>query len=149
MESQKSIWEALQNLRLGSEREKWDVHTDAQEKFTEEHKLCIVAQGLNLEHQNPAGIKKALQGAWVSKGCIDAKVNDDGTVNFYFAKEYQVMSVLEAAPYEYRGWMIAVDKWSQRQSPTFLQQIPFWVKIEKLPEVYRRENIIRSIGSKI
>lgn len=57
--------------------------------------------GLNLVHQNPAGIKKALQGAWASKGCVDAKINDNNTINFYFAKEYQLMAILENASYEY------------------------------------------------
>lgn len=96
-----------------------------------------------------AGLKKVLQGAWESKGCTDAQVNDDGIVNFYFAKEYQLMLILEGAPYEYRGWMVAIDRWSNRNSHNFLQKIPFWIKIERLPEVYRREHIVRSIGSKM
>ncbi|VVB04962.1 unnamed protein product [Arabis nemorensis] len=65
--------------------------------------------GLNLAHQNPAGIKKALQGAWEQKGCIDAKINDDGTINFYFVKEYQLMAILENAPYNFRGWMRFIE----------------------------------------
>ncbi|VVB00443.1 unnamed protein product [Arabis nemorensis] len=88
MEPQRSIWEALQHLRLGSDREQWDVHLDAQSKFKKEHQVCLVAMGLNLAHQNPAGIKKVLQGAWAAKGCVDVKINDDGTINFYFAKNH-------------------------------------------------------------
>lgn len=59
------------------------------------------------------------------------------------------MSILEGASYEYRGWMVAIDRWSHRNSPSFLQHIPFWIKIEKLPKVYRRYHIVSSIESKM
>ncbi|VVB10806.1 unnamed protein product [Arabis nemorensis] len=60
MQPQKEIWKMLQEIRLGSDKEKWD--------------------GLNLEHQNPAGIKRVLQASWEAKGCVDSKANDDGTI---------------------------------------------------------------------
>ncbi|VVB14565.1 unnamed protein product [Arabis nemorensis] len=148
MESQKSIWEVFKGLRLGSDKEPWVLHQDVQDKFEKEHQLCLVVKGLNLDHQNPAGIKKTMMASWAPKGCVDAKVNDDGTVNFYFAKDYQLMNVYENAPYEYRGWMLAVDLWKNRRFPSFLQTIPFWINIEKLPQMYHRSHIIESFASK-
>ncbi|VVA98588.1 unnamed protein product [Arabis nemorensis] len=57
------------------------------------------------------------------------------------------MAILENASYIYRGWMIAIDRWSRMRHPNFLRHIPFWVKIDKLPEVFRRISIVESIGS--
>ncbi|VVA99186.1 unnamed protein product [Arabis nemorensis] len=89
-----------------------------------------------------------MMASWAPKGCVDAKVNDDSTVNFYFTKDYQLMNVYENAPYEYRGWMLAVDLWKNRRFPSFLQTIPFWIHIEKLPQMYCRSHIIESFASK-
>lgn len=43
--------------------------------------------------------------------------------------------------------MVAIDRWSHMEEPTFLRHIPFWVLIQNLPQVYRRHHIVRSIES--
>ncbi|KFK40128.1 hypothetical protein AALP_AA3G334000 [Arabis alpina] len=144
MESQKAIWEDLKDLRLGSDGEPWVVHEDVQAKYIREHKLCLVAKGLNSDHQNPAGIKKAMPGKWGLIGKVEGQVTDKGLVKFYFQKEHQLLTVLDRAPYEYRGWMVAVDLWNRRNSLTFLR-----IYINKLPQEYRRFDLVHNIGSKL
>lgn len=57
--------------------------------------------------------------------------------------------VLENQPYTYRGWLVVIDRWSNRDSPTFLKYIPFKVRILRLPDTYRRYSIVEDIGSKL
>ncbi|KAF3542612.1 hypothetical protein DY000_02006076 [Brassica cretica] len=121
----KVIWKALQNLKLGADRSRWTVHDDAQKKFI------------------------ALPKAWQLVGKVEGQINDDGTVNFYFDTEHHLLMVLEKQPYNYKGWMVALDRWMNRERPTFLKQIPFKVRILKLPDVYRRHSMVESIGSKL
>ncbi|KFK39401.1 hypothetical protein AALP_AA3G240200 [Arabis alpina] len=78
MESQKVIWEDLKDFRLGSDGEPWVVHEEAQAKYIREHKLCLVAKGFNSDHQNPAGIKKAMPGKWGLIGKVEGQVTDEG-----------------------------------------------------------------------
>lgn len=77
------------------------------------------------------------------------QINDDDSVNFYFRSEHHLLTVLEKQPYNYRGWIVALDRWSNRDSPTFIKQIPFKVRIYKLPDIYRRQGIVFSIGSRL
>ena len=52
------IWKALQRMKLGADRSRWSVHDEAQKEFEKDHRLCLVAKGLNMEHQNSPGIKE-------------------------------------------------------------------------------------------
>ncbi|XP_024006638.1 uncharacterized protein LOC18011085 [Eutrema salsugineum] len=87
--------------------------------------------------------------AWSLIGQVEAQVNDDDTVNFYFKKEHHLMTVLEGGPYKYIGWMIVLDRWSNMRYPSFLRYIPFWIKINKLHAMYQKIGIVNSIGSKL
>lgn len=104
---------------------------------------------LNPYHQNPAGIKVALPRTWELGGKVEGQINDDDTVNFYFDTEHQLLMVLEKQPYTYRGWLVALDRWSNRDNPTFLKYIPFKVRISKLHDIYRHHSIVEDIGSKL
>lgn len=149
IDSTKEIWKALQDMKLGAGSDLWSIHEDARRVFHKDHRTCLVAMGLNPYHQNPAGLKAALPRAWQLTGRVESQINDDGTVNFYFESEHHILMVLEKAPYTYRGWLVALDRWSNRSYPDFLRNIPFKVKILNLPNMYRRPEIVRSIGSKL
>ncbi|CAH2052451.1 unnamed protein product [Thlaspi arvense] len=94
-------------------------------------------------------MKITLLKAWNLAGKVEGQVNDDGTDNFYFRSEHHLLTILENAPYTFNSWMVAFDRWNQRELPQFLKAIPFWIQIENLPNIFRREQIVRSIGSKL
>ncbi|VVA99227.1 unnamed protein product [Arabis nemorensis] len=121
----KSFGEICKVFDLDRKGEKWFVHEEAQEEFDKEHRLCLVAKAVNPAHQNPAGIKAYLPGHWGLAGQVDCQIQDDGSVNFYFKKKHHMMTVLEKAPYTYRGWMVVLDRWSNRGHPTFFQHTLF------------------------
>ncbi|CAH2034973.1 unnamed protein product [Thlaspi arvense] len=147
--AQKELWKSFQNLKLGSDKTTWKVHEDAQDQYERDHRLCLVVQGLNPDHQNPTSMKHTLLKAWNLAGKVEGQINDDDTVNFYFRSEHHLLIILENAPYTFKGWMVAIDRWNRRELPTFLKTIPFWIRIENLSNIFRREQIVRSIGSKL
>lgn len=136
---------ALQNLKLGLTKTQWFVHEDAQRVFERDHKLCLVSKGLKPYHLNPAGIKVTLSKIWQLVGKVEGQVNDDGTANFYFNTKHHILMVMEKAPYTYRGWLVDLDRWSNKGYHYFLKYIPFKIKILKLPNVYQRPEIVNII----
>ncbi|KAL0731401.1 hypothetical protein Bca4012_027495 [Brassica carinata] len=148
-DSIKLIWKAMQNLKLGADKDRWLVHEDAQREFEKDHRLCLVAKGLNPHHQNSAGMKAELPQLWELEGKVIGQVNDDRTVNFYFKSEHHLVMVLEKQPHNYRGCIVALERWRYMTYPNFLRHIPFKVCIFKLLDIYRRPRIVTSIGSKL
>lgn len=57
--------------------------------------------------------------------------------------------VLEKQPYNYRGWLVAIYWWSNRDSQTFSKYIPFKVYILDLSDIYCRHSIVEDIGTKL
>ncbi|KAH0942915.1 hypothetical protein HID58_002552, partial [Brassica napus] len=105
--------------------------------------------GLNQDHQNPTGIKVTFHKLWQLVGKVEAHVNDDGCVQFYFDTEHHLLLVQEKQPCTYRCWIVALDRWRNRGYPTFLKHIPFCIRIYNLPNPYHCHGIVRSIGSKL
>lgn len=142
------IWKAMQELKLGADKPRWLIGEETQANFEKDHKLYLVAKGLNPDHQNAPGLKVFLPKTWQLVGKVESQINDDETVNFYFKTEHHLLMVLENQPYTYRGWLVAIDRWSNRGSPSFLKYIPFKVRIFGLPDTYRRHSIVEDLGSK-
>lgn len=44
---------------------------------------------------------------------------------------------------------MAIDRWSNKGSPSFLKYIPFKIRILGLPDTYRRHSIVEDLGSKL
>jgi len=149
MKYEEELWRSFQQLKIGADQKAWVVHQDAQQQFEKDHRLCLVVKGLNHKHQNPDAMKNTLPKAWHLEGKIEGQVNDDGTVNFYFDTEHHQLTVLENGPYTFKGWMVVIDRGQRMESPTYLRKIPFWIKIFQLPNVYRRHQIVKSIGSNL
>ncbi|KAF8087752.1 hypothetical protein N665_0568s0013 [Sinapis alba] len=76
--------------------------------------LCLVAKGLNPYQWNPTCIKVDLPKIWELVAKLEGQVNDDIDVSFYFQTEHHILMVLEKQLYNYRGWLIAIDRWSNR-----------------------------------
>jgi len=139
----KELWQALQNLDLGSERAPLKMSAEARRSRDIDNRLSLIVKGLNPQHQKPAGLKGALPKAWRLDGRVTSRINDDGTVQFFFKAEHHLMSVLENGPWHHNFWMVAVDRWTNRTLSNFLSQISFWVKILHIPEDFRTDPVIR------
>lgn len=141
----KELWYSLQNLNLGLERSPLQISSDAKSKRDAEHRLSLIVKGLH-PSQNPAGIKVMMPKLWKLEGRVNSRINEDGSVQFFFKHEHQLLTVLDNGPWTYKDWLVVVDRWIRRQLPDFLRIIRFWVKILNLPDDSKNENLIREIG---
>ncbi|CAH2060360.1 unnamed protein product [Thlaspi arvense] len=142
-----NVWEAMQNLSLGGEsRLLQPISADARRVRSDNNRLSLIALGLNPTHQKPVDLKILLLKAWKLKGKLTSRINNDGTVQFYFKAEHHLMNILEHGPWHCNNWMVAIDRWIRRFEPDFLQPISFWVKILHIPEDFRSETIIHEVG---
>ncbi|KAF3578110.1 hypothetical protein DY000_02029573 [Brassica cretica] len=144
----KIIWKEMQKLKLGADRSCWTVHDDVQKEFEKDHRLCLVALGLNSYHQNPPGIKVALPKIWQLEGKVEGQIKDDGTVNFYFQHYAQGDESMLDRPDQYRNlqWRHLIDS----ENAGFLQNKPR-IPIGDFNDIKRREEkqggLTRSVGS--
>ncbi|KAG7594038.1 Zinc knuckle CX2CX4HX4C [Arabidopsis thaliana x Arabidopsis arenosa] len=144
-EKEKDLWLSLQNLNLGSERSPLKLSIEASKKREADHRLSLVVKGLH-PSQNPAGIKVMMPKIWQLEGRIASRINDDGTVQFFFKQEHQLLTVLERGPWTYKDWLVVVDRWTHRHYPDFLCNILFWVKVLNIPDDSREDRSIHEIG---
>ncbi|XP_020886212.1 uncharacterized protein LOC110229748 [Arabidopsis lyrata subsp. lyrata] len=141
----KELWISLQNLNLGLEHSPLKISNDAKNRRDAEHRLSLVVQGLH-PSQNPAGIKVMMPKIWKLEGRVTSRINDDGSVQFFFRHEHQLLTVLDNGPWTYKDWLVVVDRWTRRNYPDFLRIIRFWVKILNLPDDSKSDSVIREVG---
>ncbi|CAL9242262.1 unnamed protein product, partial [Arabidopsis halleri] len=141
----KDLWISLQNLNLGLERSPLKLSIEANRKRDATHRLSLVVKGLH-SSQNPAGIKVMMPKIWKLEGCITSRINEDGSVQFFFTQEHQMLTVLDNGPWTYKDWLVVVDQWTRRNLPDYLRIIPFWVKLLNIPDDSKEDRSIREIG---
>lgn len=141
----KDLWISLQNLTLGSDRSPLKLSSEAQKKREADHWLSLVVKGLH-PSQNPAGIKLMMPKIWKLEGRINSRINEDGSVQFFFKEEHQMLTVLDNGPWTYKDWLVVIDKWTRRNYPDYLRIIRFWVKILNIPDDSKEKRSIEEIG---
>lgn len=139
------LWVALQHLNLGLERSPLKLSTEAKKMRDTAHQLSLIVKGLH-PSQNPAGIKVMMPKIWKLEGRITSRINEDGSVQFFFKQEHQLLTVLDNGPWTYKDWLVVVDRWTRRNHPDYLRIIRFWVKILNLPDDSKDDRIINEIG---
>ncbi|KAG7543502.1 hypothetical protein ISN45_Aa07g034130 [Arabidopsis thaliana x Arabidopsis arenosa] len=127
------LWVTLQHLNLGSERTPLRLSSEATNQRDAEHRLSLIVKGLH-SSQNPAGIKVMMPKIWKLEGRITSRINEDGSVQFFFKQEHQLLTILDNGPWTYKDWLVVVDRWTRRTYPDYLRIIRFWVKILNLPD---------------
>lgn len=141
----KELWFALQNLNLGSEQAPLKLSAEANKKRETDHRLSLVVKGLH-PSQNPAGIKIMMPKIWKVEGRITSRINEDGSVQFFFQKEHHMLTVLDKGPWTYKDWLVVVDQWTRRNYPDYLQVIRFWVKMLNIPDDCKEDRSIKEFG---
>lgn len=56
-----------------------------------------------------------------------------GCFQFQFSTEKDLQKVLDERPYHFARWMIILQRWEPIASPTFPNQIPFWIQVQGIP----------------
>lgn len=139
------LWVTLQHLNLGSERTPLRLSSEATNQRDAEHRLSLIVKGLH-SSQNPAGIRVMMPKIWKLEGRITSRINEDGSVQFFFKQEHQLLTILDNGPWTYKDWLVVVDRWTRRAYPDYLRIIRFWVKILNLPDDSRNDRVVSEVG---
>lgn len=93
------------------------------------HSLTLVRRLTNLKYQRMWSlipfISDHLQ-------CESRPIGTDlgqGRFQFQFASERDLVKVLENQPYHFARWMIMLQRWEPSVSPSFPNQLPFWIQV--------------------
>ncbi|KAG7583573.1 hypothetical protein ISN44_As08g030850 [Arabidopsis suecica] len=146
--SDKELWKNLQNMSLGSERSPLKISTDAKNKRDAEHRLSLIVKGVH-PSQNPAGIKVMMPKIWKMEGRVTSRINEDGSVQFFFKHEHHLLTVLEKEPWTYKDWVVVIDRCTRRHYPDYLRIIRFWVKILNIPGDSKNPSLIDEVGGEL
>ncbi|CAH2070006.1 unnamed protein product [Thlaspi arvense] len=142
-----NVWEVMQNLSFGGENQNpQQISVDARRVRTDNNRLSLLALALNSAHQKHMDLKILLPKAWKMEGKITSRINNDGTVQFYFKYDHHLMNVLKHGLWHCNNWIVDVDRWTRRFEPDFLHQISFWVKVLNIPEDFCSDAIIHEVG---
>lgn len=90
-------------------------------------------------------MKNTLPIAWKMDTRVQAQMNDDDSIQFFFNMEYHLITVLEEGPWTFKEWMVVVDKWTNRHKSDYLWTVSFWVRIFNLPNERRNVQTIKDI----
>ncbi|KAJ4894878.1 hypothetical protein Rs2_21672 [Raphanus sativus] len=145
----RDLWKAMQNLNIGSNLQPLRLSRDTQRRNATANRLSLVVRGLNPAHQNLTGMRNTLPKAWRLHDRVRGQINDDGTIQFFFTEEHNLLSVIDRGPWSFKDWMVIMDPWYRRGNPNFLTTISFWVQIYNIPNEYRNQEVVEEIGREL
>lgn len=97
------------------------------------HSLTLVGRITNPKFQRLWSLFPFFGEHWkVETSPVGADVGQD-YFQFQFAAEKDIFKVLEDRPYHFAHWMLILQRWEPSTSPSFPNQIPFWVQFQGIP----------------
>lgn len=113
------------------------------------HSLTLVGRLSNPKVQRIWSLIPFLSEHW---NCETRPVGADlgqGCFQFQFASERDLLKVLDNQPYHFAHRMIMIQRWEPSMSPSFLNQIPFWIQVQGIPLHLWSEKTLRCIANDI
>lgn len=102
-------------------------------ELIKKHSLTLVGRLTNPKYQRIWSLIPFLSDHWK---CETRPIGADlgqGRFQFQFASERDLIKALDNQPYHFAHWMIMLQRWEPSLSPTFPNQILFWVQVQGLP----------------
>lgn len=97
------------------------------------HALTVVGRLTNPKTQRIWSLIPFLSDHWNCETRPVGAYLGNGCFQFQFASETDLLQVLENQPYHFAQWMIILQRWEPTLSPTFPNQIPFWIQVQGIP----------------
>ncbi|CAH2071061.1 unnamed protein product, partial [Thlaspi arvense] len=129
----------MQQLNLGSSLQPLQLSIDTRRRNARDNRLN------SIHHIKILWMRNTLPKAWRLHDRVHGQINEDGTIQFYFQEEHQLLSVIERGPLSFKYWMIVIDRWTRRLYPDYLQSISFSVQIFGIPNEYHNRRVVEDI----
>ncbi|XP_048591504.1 serine/arginine repetitive matrix protein 1-like [Brassica napus] len=112
----------------------------------QKHSLTLIGRVTNLSVQKVWSLLPFFTDRWATETRPVGSDLGQGMFQFQFAREEDLLSVLEKRPYRYAKWMVIVERWNPTTAPDFPSLIPFWIKVQGLPVHLWTEDTVKVIG---
>lgn len=73
---------------------------------------------------------------WQKEGkCRGVSLSEERFL-FFFDSEHYLLDVLEKGVHTFNEWVIVLERWVEEPPDDYLQFIPLWIQISKIPMDY-------------
>ncbi|XP_018448453.1 uncharacterized protein At4g02000-like [Raphanus sativus] len=112
----------------------------------EENALSLMGRTLNPELQKMPGLIRTMPRKWGKEGKVRGRALSQERFQFIFTNEHDLLDVLEKGVQTYMDWTIVLERWVENPPEDYLQYIPLWVRISKIPENYYTTLALTALG---
>lgn len=115
----------------------------------EENALSIMGRSLNPERQKISGLILTMPKKWQKQGRVRGVALFQKRFQFIFQHEHDLLNVLEKGVQTYNEWAPVLECWVENPPEDYLQYIPMWVRISKIPMNYYIQSALTTLGEMI
>ncbi|KAL0742547.1 hypothetical protein Bca4012_084060 [Brassica carinata] len=112
----------------------------------EENALSIMGRALNPECQKMSGLILTMPRKWQKEGRVRGVALSQERFQFIFQNEHDLLDVLEKGVQTYNEWALVLERWVENPPEDYLQHIPLWVRISKIPVNYYTMAALTTLG---
>lgn len=99
----------------------------------EENKLSLMGRLLNPDRQKMSTVIMKMPRKWQKEGRVRGIALSQERFQFIFQNEHDLLDVLERGVQTSEEWVIVLERWVENPPEDYLQYIPLWVQISKIP----------------
>lgn len=86
---------------------------------------------------------------WQKEGRVRGVALSQERFQFIFQNEHDFLDVLEKGVQTYNEWAMVLERWVENPPEDYLQYIPLWVRIRKIPVNYYTQSALMTLGEMI
>lgn len=115
----------------------------------EENALSLMGRTLNPECQKMSGLILTMPRKWQKEGRVRGIALSQEKFQFIFQNEHDLLDVLEKGVQTYNEWALVLERWMENPPEDYLQFIPLWVRISRIPVNYYTTAALTTLGEMI
>lgn len=115
----------------------------------EEHRFTLIGRVYNPKIQKTRALVDFFLQQWRVSGTITGRELGPNLFQFKFESEQDLQSILDKAPFQFKRWMLILQRWEPIVSDFFPALIPFWITIHGLPLHCWTEQALDAIGTEL
>lgn len=137
---------ALMALSLEEEDEPFEMLDLPCFCSNERNLLSLVGTTLNPECQKMSSLIWKMPGKWLKEGKCRGVAMSAERFQFFFDHEHDLLDVLEIGVHTFNEWALAIERWVEEPPDDYLQYIPLWVRMSKIPTNYYTKEALMALG---
>ncbi|XP_056853412.1 uncharacterized protein LOC130502665 [Raphanus sativus] len=137
---------AMMALNLEEEDVPFKMPTLPGFSSAEDNKLSLIGRVLNPECQKMSNLIYRMPRKWGKEGRVRGVALSAERFQFFFQKEHDLLDVLEKGVQTCNEWVIVLERWVENPPEDYLQHVPIWVQISKIPVNHYTEKALTALG---